>query len=58
MIDSVLFGLGWGLVDLCSALASLSYGGTGGLIFLAAMLIGMGAAPLLSRQLDSLKAAS
>jgi len=38
---------GWldALGDWDPAIASLSYGGTGGLIFLVAMLIGMGAAP-------------
>jgi hypothetical protein len=54
-VGSVLFGMGWGLAGLCPgpALASLSYGGSGGLIFLAAMLIGMGAAPAAGRRLDS-----
>ena len=44
---SVMFGLGWGLAGLCPgpAIASLSYGGTGGWIFLAAMLAGMLIAP-------------
>ncbi|WP_299690591.1 DUF6691 family protein [uncultured Tateyamaria sp.] len=51
---SVLFGVGWGLVGLCPgpALASLSYGGWPGLVFLAAMLAGMGATPPLRRALD------
>lgn len=46
---SVLFGAGWALAGLCPgpALASLSFGGTGGLVFFAAMLVGMlAAAPL------------
>lgn len=40
---SVLFGIGWALAGLCPgpALASLSFGGTQGLIFLAAMVAGM-----------------
>lgn len=40
---SALFGLGWALAGLCPgpALASLSYGGAQGLVFLAAMIIGM-----------------
>ncbi len=40
---SALFGFGWGLVGLCPgpALASLSYGGVEGLVFLAAMVAGM-----------------
>ncbi|WP_295317646.1 DUF6691 family protein [Roseobacter sp.] len=52
---SVMFGIGWGLVGLCPgpAIASLSYGGTGGLVFLAAMLAGMWTAPGLRRRLDS-----
>ena len=52
---STLFGAGWGLVGLCPgpALASLSYGGTGGLVFLAAMAAGMIAAPPLRKQLDA-----
>ena len=43
MLGSVLFGAGWGLAGLCPgpALASLSYGGREGLIFLAAMIAGM-----------------
>lgn len=55
ILGSVLFGAGWGLAGLCPgpAIASLSYGGTSGLVFLAAMLVGMGAAPHLSNRLDS-----
>ena len=51
---SVLFGVGWGLVGLCPgpALASISYGGWPGLVFLAAMLAGMWATPPLRRVLD------
>jgi uncharacterized membrane protein YedE/YeeE len=43
IIGSVLFGVGWGLAGLCPgpAIASLSYGGYGGLVFLSAMLAGM-----------------
>lgn len=42
-IGSVLFGMGWGLVGLCPgpALASLTFGGIEGLVFLAAMVAGM-----------------
>ena len=60
VIGSVLFGVGWGLAGLCPgpAVASLSYGGAGGLVFLAAMLIGMGAAPAAARRLDRLAKAS
>ena len=47
IIGALLFGAGWGPVGLCPgpALASLSYGGTGGAVFLIAMSIGMLAAP-------------
>ncbi len=55
VLGSVAFGAGWGLAGLCPgpAIASLSYGGAGGLVFLAAMLVGMGAAPGMGRYLDS-----
>jgi uncharacterized membrane protein YedE/YeeE len=55
IVGAVLFGMGWGLVGLCPgpALASLSFGGIGGLVFLAAMLAGMFAAPKVSPMLDS-----
>lgn len=54
IIGSVLFGMGWGLAGLCPgpAIASLSYGGTGGLVFLAAMLAGMLIAPKAGEKLD------
>ena len=47
ILGAVLFGIGWGLVGLCPgpALASLSYGGIGGAIFLIAMITGMALAP-------------
>ncbi len=43
IVGSVLFGVGWGLVGLCPgpALASLSFGGNSGLVFLIAMIAGM-----------------
>lgn len=55
---SVLFGMGWALTGLCPgpALASLSWGGTGGLLFLAAMLAGMWAAPMVRTRLDGVTA--
>ena len=55
---SVLFGMGWGLAGLCPgpAMASLSYGGWGGALFLVSMAAGMLAAPKLSVQLDRLAA--
>ncbi len=54
ILGAVLFGAGWGLVGLCPgpALASLSYGGLGGLVFLVAMLIGMAGAPRAKAWLD------
>lgn len=56
IVGSVLFGMGWGLAGLCPgpALASLSFGGVGGLVFLVAMLAGMWAAPPLRARLDAL----
>ncbi len=52
---SVLFGMGWGLVGLCPgpAMASVFWGGAGGLVFLAAMLAGMIAAPQIAKRLDA-----
>lgn len=57
---SVLFGMGWGLAGLCPgpAVASLSYGGAGGLVFLAAMLAGMWAAPSVGTRLDRIATAA
>ncbi len=53
ILGSALFGIGWGLVGLCPgpALASLTYGGVSGLVFLGAMLAGMVAAPPLRQRL-------
>lgn len=58
VIGSVVFGVGWGLAGLCPgpALASVSHGGWGGLLFLSAMLAGMVAAPGIRRQIDRLAA--
>lgn len=57
---SVLFGMGWGLAGLCPgpAMASLTFGGAGGLIFMLSMITGMSFAPKLSSQLDRLAAAT
>ena len=54
VVGSVLFGIGWGLAGLCPgpALASLSFGGFGGIVFLIAMLSGMLWAPKLRTALD------
>ncbi|GAA6193940.1 DUF6691 family protein [Phaeobacter sp. NW0010-22] len=56
IVGSILFGIGWGLAGLCPgpAIASLSYGGTSGIVFLVAMIVGMGAAPQLGVKLDRL----
>lgn len=55
-IGSILFGAGWGLSGLCPgpAMASLTWGGWGGLAFLCAMLIGMGLAPKAVIRLDAM----
>jgi len=49
---SALFGAGWALVGLCPgpALATLSFGGTGGAVFFFAMLAGMLLAGILRRR--------
>lgn len=56
VVGSVLFGAGWALAGLCPgpALASLGYGGWGGLLFLLAMLAAMLAAPALSARVETL----
>jgi len=50
---SLLFGAGWGLAGLCPgpAIASLSFGGSGGAAFMAAMLAAMAATPTLRSRL-------
>lgn len=60
IIGAVLFGAGWGLVGLCPgpAVASLSYGGAGGFVFLGAMLAGMTIAPGVRARLDTSAALS
>ncbi|UTH49206.1 hypothetical protein KBW81_05345 [Loktanella salsilacus] len=52
---SVLFGMGWALVGLCPgpAMASLFWGGLGGIIFVAAMIAGMLVAPAITKRLDA-----
>lgn len=59
VIGSVLFGAGWGLVGLCPgpAIASLSWGGTGGITFILAMIGGMLIAPQIRAGVDRLAAA-
>ncbi|MDA9795828.1 hypothetical protein N9C22_06220 [Paracoccaceae bacterium] len=43
IIGSVFFGVGWGLAGLCPgpAIASLSFGGSSGVVFASTMIIGM-----------------
>ncbi|MBT8415418.1 MAG: hypothetical protein KJO30_13920 [Boseongicola sp.] len=55
VIGSVLFGAGWGLAGLCPgpAIASITWGGAGGAVFLIAMILGMVAAPPLKQSLES-----
>jgi uncharacterized membrane protein YedE/YeeE len=54
VIGSTLFGMGWGLAGLCPgpAIASLSFSGTGGLVFVAAMVVGMILTPPIKNKLD------
>ena len=55
VVGSVLFGMGWALAGLCPgpALASISFGGIGGLVFLVAMLAGMVLAPMARKRIDA-----
>lgn len=55
VVGSVLFGMGWGLAGLCPgpALASVTFNGIAGLVFLLSMLAGMWAAPPLRARLDA-----
>jgi len=59
VIGSTLFGMGWGLSGLCPgpAIASLSFGGAGGIVFVVAMAAGMLIAPPLRARLDQSAAA-
>jgi uncharacterized membrane protein YedE/YeeE len=54
VMGSTLFGMGWGLAGLCPgpAIASLGFGGLGGMIFVGAMLLGMLVAPSVRARLD------
>lgn len=54
VIGSVMFGMGWGLSGLCPgpSIASITFGGWQGALFLVAMAAGMYAAPPLKRRLD------
>ncbi|GAB1478384.1 hypothetical protein MASR2M74_09310 [Paracoccaceae bacterium] len=55
VIGSVLFGMGWALAGLCPgpALASLGFGGWGGLVFLLAMAAAMVFAPMVRKWIDN-----
>ncbi|WP_238367392.1 DUF6691 family protein [Mesobacterium pallidum] len=54
VVGSVLFGAGWGLAGLCPgpAIASLTFGGTSNLVFVAAMLGGMALVPSIRSWLE------
>lgn len=54
IVGSILFGTGWGLSGLCPgpAMASITFGHTGGLIFFIAMIAGMFFAPWGKRALE------
>lgn len=54
VLGSVMFGMGWGLAGLCPgpSIASLTFNGLGGVVFVAAMALGMFAAPALRTRLD------
>ncbi|WP_323042381.1 DUF6691 family protein [Gemmobacter sp.] len=56
---SLLFGAGWGLAGLCPgpAIASIGFGGIGGLVFLLAMMAGMGIAPVFGTRVTVPKSA-
>jgi uncharacterized membrane protein YedE/YeeE len=55
VLGSILFGAGWGLVGLCPgpSVASLSYGGIGGVVFILSMFCGMWVAPMVRSRLDA-----
>ncbi len=58
IVGSVMFGMGWGLAGLCPgpAVASITYNGWEGVLFMIAMLAGMVAAPNIGTGLDRLAA--
>jgi uncharacterized membrane protein YedE/YeeE len=51
LVGAALFGIGWGLVGYCPgpALVALSLGAPAALVFVMAMLVGMGSFALLER---------
>lgn len=54
VIGSVLFGMGWGLAGLCPgpAIASVTFGGWGGALFLVAMAAGMYVTPPIRSKIE------
>ncbi len=56
VVGSTLFGAGWALTGLCPgpSIASLSFGGVNGVVFVVAMIAGMLAAPPVRRRLDAM----
>jgi uncharacterized membrane protein YedE/YeeE len=58
ILGSFLFGAGWGLAGLCPgpAMASITYGGIGGAVFLVAMIAGMVVAPPIRAQIGKFSA--
>jgi uncharacterized membrane protein YedE/YeeE len=58
VLGAAIFGSGWALVGLCPgpALASLSYGGVPGLIFLVSMVAGMALTPSIRARVPALQA--
>jgi uncharacterized protein (TIGR01244 family) len=55
IIGSVVFGMGWALAGLCPgpAIASLSFGGLGGVVFLIALVAGMVISPAIRDRIDA-----
>lgn len=55
VIGSFMFGLGWGMVGLCPgpAVASITFNGIGGLVYMAAMVLGMRIAPAIRTRLEA-----
>lgn len=55
VVGSILFGAGWGLAGLCPgpAIASLSFGGLSGAVFVAFMALGMILAPRIKSRLET-----
>ncbi len=56
IVGSTMFGAGWALTGLCPApaIALLSFGGSGGFVFFAAMIAGMMIAVPLRARLDAM----